>query len=630
MLNRNRKEQFFLKYILLITIVFLSSCFNNEPFGSADAIEGLTGKISNVKIEVPANASSPLLEKSIITHDIDLKRMAQWAMNYLIRTPRKQLNYQPVFQCHPLKYPPVPSGNDVIVNCDTDARLNWEWYYMRDVSGSTAGKDVEMPFHKRLIDYVEPDGGVWTDPGCYNEANIHAVYKSEDYIYHTWGATKILKALSEDYIRTGNKDSKELAQKVMLSLKKEAIWINDSLCYFKQGMGALKRDGSVLPSWWNQHPAPIVEPLITYYLATKDKVALDFAKAYAEGIVHNIQPNGLRFETDGSFKKPLGHSHATMHAVWGVAHLGVVIGKKEYIDFAKRCFDWMLSRGTGTGWFPAMPSNCNETCHISDMISNATCIAQGGYPQYYDYAERYMRNYISNLQFIVTDEFKQYYRGLNYSKKPLEIESALKELEKFQGGIIGGSGLNDFENQLLDGVSGFEMFGCCTPEGMRAIYTTWSNTIFHNPASSSGPEGVYVNMSFNVNSPLGEVTSFMPTEGRITVKAKVRDVFFLRPPHWASKSQVHAFINARPVETKWSGEYVRLEAKPDDELTITYPLVSFLQEVDKLWEEKPNLKMTFHWLGNMVVSSDPAADQSKTALFTGRPRILPLPPTEYK
>ena len=67
MLNRNRKEQFFLKYILIITIIFLSSCFNKEPFGTADAIEGLTGKISNVKIEVPAITSSPLLEKSIIT-----------------------------------------------------------------------------------------------------------------------------------------------------------------------------------------------------------------------------------------------------------------------------------------------------------------------------------------------------------------------------------------------------------------------------------------------------------------------------------------------------------------------------------------------------------------------------------
>ena len=57
-------------------------------------------------------------------------------MNYLICTPRPELDYEPVFQCHPLRCPPIPAGHDVVVPCDTDARMNWEWYYMREVSGS--------------------------------------------------------------------------------------------------------------------------------------------------------------------------------------------------------------------------------------------------------------------------------------------------------------------------------------------------------------------------------------------------------------------------------------------------------------------------------------------------------------
>ena len=42
--------------------------------------------------------------------DIDLKRMAAWAMNYLIRTPRPRLNYQPIFQGNMLACPPAPEG----------------------------------------------------------------------------------------------------------------------------------------------------------------------------------------------------------------------------------------------------------------------------------------------------------------------------------------------------------------------------------------------------------------------------------------------------------------------------------------------------------------------------------------
>jgi hypothetical protein len=89
-----------------------------------------------------------------------------------------------------------------------------------------------------------------------------------------------------------------------------------------------------------------------------------------------------------------------MHCVWGIAELGVFTGESKYIKFAKNSFDWMMSRGTGTGWFPAMPDNCCETCAVSDMISIAVMLGQSGYPEYFDYAERFFRNYIINLQFI--------------------------------------------------------------------------------------------------------------------------------------------------------------------------------------------------------------------------------------
>jgi hypothetical protein len=98
-------------------------------------------------------------------------------------------------------------------------------------------------------------------------------------------------------------------------------------------VGALRGDGSIVTNGWNRHPAPWVEPLVTYYLATHDSEGLKFAKAYAEGMIGNCQPGGIRFQPDGSVtggfqfgphSRP--HSHATMHAVWSVAHLDVVTG----------------------------------------------------------------------------------------------------------------------------------------------------------------------------------------------------------------------------------------------------------------------------------------------------------------
>ncbi|MEP7359800.1 MAG: hypothetical protein ABI847_21290, partial [Anaerolineales bacterium] len=338
---------------------------------------------------------------------------------------------------------------------------------------------------------------------------------------------------------------------------------------------------------------------------------------------------------DGAFTLPDGdsaahgssvaHSHATLHTLWGIADLGLATGETRYLEFARRSFDWMLGRGTGTGWFPAMPDNCNETCCIADMISIAAVLGEAGHSEYYDYVERCLRNYISNLQFIVTPEFEDYYRRLNQSAGEEAIADGLAMLRRFQGGIIGGSGLNDFENELLGGVSGFEMFGCCAPEGMRAIYTAWLHTIARRPASRSAPAGVYVNLSLNRASDWGQVVSFMPEEGRLTVKAGVTDTFFLRPPGWVTSQQVNAFINGEAITVDWQDGYVRFLGQRGDELTLTYPLIRFSQQVSGLWKDcRPDLSITFHWLGNMVLSAAPAP--AHTPLFLGKPRSLPPSP----
>ena len=91
---------------------------------------------------------------------------------------------------------------------------------------------------------------------------------------------------------------------------------------------------------------------------------------------------------------------------------------------------------------------------------------------------------------------------------------------------------------------------------------------------------------------------------------------------------VRAFVGTKSIPVKWSGDYVRFDARPGDELTITYPLVEFTHEVTGLWSGRPNLKLTFRWRGNMVTSVDPPA--KLTPLFTGKPMLLPPPPEGMK
>ena len=586
---------------------------------AAVTIRGINGAIRDVH-DIP-NADDDRRPVA----DIDLRRMAEWAMNYLIRTPRAEFDYEPVFQCHPLKCPPVPASRDVVVPCDTDARMNWEWYYMREVSGSTAGLAEEAAFHRRMLGYVQDDGSVLCHPGCYNEGDVNRVYTRDEYVYHVWGATKILHALAEDYRRTGHRESQAVARKIMLRLQALAVYPTPAMCYLPAGMGAVRQDGVPVDNYWNKMPAPLVEALVNLYLATGAADALDFARAYARGIMLGIQPDGIKIGRVAPGDFGGGHGHATLHALWGIAHLGAVTGEAAYTSFAKDALDWMLAQGTGAGWFPAAPdwaANCNETCCLSDIMSIATLIARAGYPEYFDYVERYLRNYISNLQFIVTPAFEAYYRDLNRASSAQDVEQGLRELCKFQGGIIGGSGLNDIENTLLGCVSGYEMFGCCAPEGMRAIYTTWNSVIDRLPASALGPAGVYVNLCLSRSSPWGQVVSGFPNQGRIGVTAATHDTYYIRPPHWARCDQVRAWTGARAVPVRWSGSYVRFDdVAPGDEIALSYPLIAFTQAVEGAWRKHaPDVALTYHWLGNMVTSAEPAGI---TPLFTGNPRVLP-------
>ena len=49
----------------------------------SDAINGLTGTVTNVVVAVPAAERIHILANSRVPQDLDLKRMAEWAMNYL-------------------------------------------------------------------------------------------------------------------------------------------------------------------------------------------------------------------------------------------------------------------------------------------------------------------------------------------------------------------------------------------------------------------------------------------------------------------------------------------------------------------------------------------------------------------
>ena len=586
-------------------------------------ISGINGEITGIKYKAEGISRCG---------DISLKKMAKWAMNYLSRSPKPEHDYQPVFQVFPLRFPSVREGDDPIVNCDTDARMDWEWFYMRDIAGGDFAGDIEEKYHERMRSYIDGKGRAIAHGGCYREDLPDAVYSEQDNIIHVWGTLKILRSLCEDYRRSKNIKRLELATKIMAGLRELFVWGKDEkgvdFCYAPNGMGPVDMDNTNAGNYWNTHHAPAVGPILDYYKITGDSSALEFARAAAKGIMESRLPKSMVFCSDGSFVDPagnIGHSHATMHCVWGIAELGLATGEKKYIEFAKRSFDWMMSRGTGTGWFPALPDNCCETCAVSDMISVAAILGRAGYPEYFDYAERFFRNYIVNLQFILTPEMEAYYRRVHGDRTPEELDGQIELLKRIQGAIIGGSGINDYENELLGGVSGFCIFGCCAPEGMRAIYTTYRAAAVMEGENGFLSGGLYIHMPFSLKNELCEIRSLFPGCGGAEVVPAVTGKVYIRVPHWVDKKDAELKINGVKSEISWEtgAPYAAIEAKEGDVIRMIWPLVTFTH-VSQVWPvSAPDLKVEFDWLGNSVTGCRPAAGEGKIPLFHKTPRILP-------
>ena len=129
----------------------------------------------------------------------------------------------------------------------------------------------------------------------------------------------------------------------MHGLKRLAVWDDQGRCWLPGGMGAVQRSGQPVPNSWNAHPLPLVEPLLACWRATGDQECLDFARAYADGVIDHCQPDGVYFAADGAFTLPGGHSvahsHATLHTIWGIADLGLTTGETRYLEFARRSFE---------------------------------------------------------------------------------------------------------------------------------------------------------------------------------------------------------------------------------------------------------------------------------------------------
>jgi hypothetical protein len=613
--------------------------FEEHHMGDSESVLGLRSAGIRGRVTVKETIPAGPAEFRAGPDEMDFRGMARWAMNYLEHNPNPEWDYHAQFRVYPLGIPAIPPGPDPIAVGDTDCRMDWEFWNMREILGIKDPTPAEVGLRRHILKYVKDDGFAWCEMGAAEEGKI---YDGQDITpglgLGSGTGGRILVSLCEDYKRNGNERSMAQARKMAHALTTLATW-DTGRAYHAEGSGFWV-DGKVIKTGWERQFPTDGLYLMMYYLASGDEEILRYCRAFADGFIAELQPNRdiARINPDGSHR---GHAHITMHAVWGVALLGEVLGHPKYLEFARRVYEFQRGHGYDTGWMAAAYWDLNverfcETCATSDMMSTAACLARAGYSEYWDHIERFVRNYIRHAQFFITPEYEKYYRSL-HPGKDREVDENLKALRRMEGGFCGSPGPNDMVGWLMN-PQHMNVSGCCSPEGMRAVHTAWKNTVVEKP------DRVLVNMSLPVDHPAATVTTGLPDQGAMGVTVCREKDFYLRPPAWTARNRVRAFVNAKEITPEWRSDYIYF-ARPmkGDALVITYPLISFEQRMglDALREggeetgesmviinsraakdEVDNYGrslMTYTWKGNSVVAVHPAGPHIPIYRGPGRP-----------
>jgi len=249
---------------------------------------------------------------------------------------------------------------------------------------------------------------------------------------------------------------------------------------------------------------------------------------------------------------------------------------------------------TDFGWFEAVGGyKASETCAVADLLHVCIYLGRGGRSTRYDLVERTLRNYLPREQFFIDDDpFLGIWRKQDYINR----DGQLALMRRLEGGFLCRT--SPIDRWALPGSpeGPISLEGCCPPTGMTALYLAWKDTV------RKTADGLYVNMAFNHDCEEARVISFLPDTGRLTVIPKRSGAVFVRVPGFAPHEMVAAWRDGRKIETPaWKGDYLAFPAaKVGEELTVTYPLVKFSQNLNRA-----GIDYTFHWQGNTLTRVEP-------------------------
>jgi len=428
---------------------------------------------------------------------------------------------------------------------------------------------------------------------------------------------RALGTMTVYYLRDGNPVWKSAIEKMIGRLSALAVY-RDNCAYFPGG--SLVPNGKFPPSAMmptgimaEENSGRIIQGLAQYYRATGYEPALRLADKLANYLRYQAQyyePDGtwLFSPQEKSWIKNSwnveqlvhgGHGHGHGIGLVSVLEYGLAANDRETIEFVRSGYEWVKANSSPSiGFFPEwfLPhyDRC-ETDTIADMLALALKMSAAGVADYWDDADRWIRNHFSESQLTSADWV---YRLAERStrKQVAWNETGDHVPERNIGAFAGWSTANDFTVESPQHPRSIQH--CCTGNSARTMYYIWEHSVGYDDGT------LRVNLLLNRASEWADVYSHIPYQGRVELKVKkpLRTVL-VRVPEWvpSRSAKVTTKVRQKPIPFTWEGRYLNLgNARPGELIVITVPMSK-----RRVNETIGNVACNLEFKGNTVVSIDP-------------------------
>lgn len=507
-------------------------------------------------------------------------------------------------------------------------RLDWTEVLPYSIYGAVVARNlcgvkepsyVEQRQRKLLLANISPKDGLIYAPSS---------PWSKGYPLCLWEQSRLLHALEYWYM--------DEPQDWLLDKMKQTV---SSLFALSTQSGRSRVFSTKLLAQLNMGPVAVgemIDPVLKVYELTGEP------KAYQLGVGMTywmLDERAGFFDHDGNMVGPQQYRSA-ISCFSGFVRAALLCGDQALLQRAKQLHDKMTSYVTTYGATPCREPACSDM----ELILSAVLLAQNGYPEYFDQIDCYVRNQTCEAQFLDKSRWRE---GLAHDGLlPLPDFQWIYDGQLLKGGM---PVYDDFSPDVLNkSVGGFlwsdateqrfapsTLMLCCAAHAMRSFQ------IVQDACVRDMPFDLRVELHFNAQTPLAELVSFEPYEGKFAVipKKDCRQLLIRLPAHVSSK-EVSVLLDGETAPFTFENGYLALNnVKKGSVCLLLWEMVSreTSEKVFYLMDDAITEQFTVKalWRGNTVLSLTPQRDnpkrlyQRQTSLpeqapLIDAPRVQPL------